>query len=351
MEEENTEQETKLNKDVEQAEESKSLSNDRSLEDQASETDVFLWANNIVQYKDELKIDLFFIGKNYTLYKANISDPLKKQLEPIFIDEILEYVLEGADVGLVVRAFEEAEAEFRVLQRTNFKNVAPLKETMNWLWNQYSEIPIFSDEEHDFKRIRGVMARVQHDEMDKPFYVYKVLPQSKIMKGKTGWMLKGGKFVQFDAEAALQIPTDPQLLLLEEDLYVFNQSKLKALFGYDAKEAAIAKSKVAEIESNFKLAFDDGMDLNKMVEGKKALIKKLQKLDPNMVKQEDLLDHAEEMGVELMQDESGAIIIMDDKDATKFINLLNDDYVESPLTGMRYEIVNKKALKAIEPEG
>ena len=41
---------------------------------------------------------------------------------------------------------------------------------------------------------------------------------------------------------------------------------------------------------------------------------------------------------------------MDDKDASKFINLLNDDYVESPMTGMRYEIVNKKALKVIEPE-
>ncbi len=92
------------------------------------------------------------------------------------------------------------------------------------------------------------------------------------------------------------------------------------------------------------------MSLNSLVEGKKSIIKKLQKLDPKLVKQEDLISHAEEMGVDLMQDDSGAIILMDDKDAAKFVNLLNDDYVESPLTGQRYEIVNKKALRLVEPD-
>jgi len=50
-----------------------------------------------------------------------------------------------------------------------------------------------------------------------------------------------------------------------------------------------------------------------------------------------------------MQDQAGAIIIMDSKDLAMFINLLNEDYLESPLTGLRYEITNKKPLK--EPEG
>lgn len=54
------------------------------------ETDVFAWANNLVQYKDELKIELFFISKNYVLYKTALAEGLKKQLEPIFIDEILD---------------------------------------------------------------------------------------------------------------------------------------------------------------------------------------------------------------------------------------------------------------------
>ena len=64
-----------------------------------------------------------------------------------------------------------------------------------------------------------------------------------------------------------------------------------------------------------------------------------------LFKQEELVSHAEEMGLELMEDTNGAIIIMDDKDLTKFVNLLNEDYYESPMTGMRYEIVKKKPLK------
>jgi hypothetical protein len=46
-----------------------------------------------------------------------------------------------------------------------------------------------------------------------------------------------------------------------------------------------------------------------------------------------------------MTDDRGAIIIMDGKDMDKFVNLLNDDYMESPMTGIRYEILSKRELK------
>ena len=46
-----------------------------------------------------------------------------------------------------------------------------------------------------------------------------------------------------------------------------------------------------------------------------------------------------------MVDDNGAIIIMDGKDLSVFVNLLNEDYVESPLSGARYEITGKKPLK------
>ncbi len=105
-----------------------------------------------------------------------------------------------------------------------------------------------------------------------------------------------------------------------------------------------------EIEQNFRLSFDGENTLQTLVKGKKSIIRKLQKIEPSLVKQEDLLTHAEELGIELMQDESGAIIIMDDKDLAKFLNLLNYDYVESSLTGQRYEIVRKKLLKPEDEE-
>ena len=315
------------------------------------ETDVFAWANNLVQYKDELKVELFFISKNYVLYKTNLAEGIKKQLEPIFVDEMLEYILEGVDKGLVVRGFEKAEAEEHVLQRTQVAKVEKLRETLGWLRTQEHEIVLFKEDEHDINHMKGVLARVSHPEIKEPFYVAKVLPKSQVMKGRTGWMLRGDKFIPFDADAALRLPTDPQLLVLGQDLYVFSQPKLKSLFGYDAKEQAVAESKIREIEETYRLSFGEGLGIQNLVKDKKALVKKLQKLEVGKITQEQILQQSEDLDLGVMPDDSGAIIIMDDKDITKFINLMNEDYMESPVTGERYEIIKKRLLKPEKDEG
>ena len=318
--------------------------------DSYQETDVFAWANNLVQYKDELKIELFFISKNYVLYKTNMADGLKKQLEPIFIDEMLEYVLEGAGNGLIIRGFEQAAAEANVLQRTQVFKVEKLRETLGWLKTQEREIVLFKDDEHDINHMKGVLVRISHPGLEKPAYVAKALPKSQVMKGKVGWMLRDGKFVPFDAEAALRLPTDPQLLVLDQDLYVFSEPKLKTLFGYDAKEASIAEAKLREIEETYQLSFAEGVNIQALLKGKKATIQKLQKLEVGKVTQKQALEYAEDMEIDLMPDDAGKIIIMDDKDLTKFVNIINEDYWESPLTGERFEIIKKRPLKAESEE-
>lgn len=315
------------------------------------ETDVFAWANNLVQYKDELQIDLFLLDKRFMLYKTSLSKELHKQLEPLFVDGILEYILSGADMGLIVRGFEKAEAEEGVLQRTQVFKVEKARDMLAFLKTQEHEIETFNDDEHDFKRIKGILARVRHPAITQTICVAKVLPQANVMRGKIGWMLRDGKFVPFDADGAVRIPPDNQLLILDQDIYVFNQGRLKQLFGYDAKEASIAEQKVAAIQANFRLSFAEGATMQTLVAGKPGIIKKLQHIEPTLVKQEQLMEHAEELGIDLMQDDSGAIIIMDSKDLDKFVNLLNDDYVESNLTGQRYEIIRKKPIKPSEGDG
>lgn len=326
------------------------LAPEKAEKDNYKETDVFAWANNLLAYKEDLKIELFLISKNYVLYRTSLSQDLRAQLEPLFIDGLLEFLFEGAESGMVVRGFEEAEDEAGVLQRTQTFKVPNLRETLNWIKTQEHEIEVFNDGDHDFKHMKGLLARVSHPEMKHSVYVAKILPKSNIMQGRTGWMVKGGKFVPFDADAAIRIPADNQLLIIDQDLYVFSQARLKQLFGYDAKEASIAEKKVAEINANFKLSFPEGQSLQTMVEDKKSLVRKLQKLEAGSITQEQLIDHASELGIDMMEDDAGSIIIMDDKDMSKFVNLLNDDYMESALTGERYEIIKKKPLKPTEPE-
>lgn len=324
------------------------LAPEQAEKDNYQEVDVFAWANNLLQYKEDLKIELFLVSKSYVLYRTNRANELRQQMEPILVDGILEYLFEGAENGMTVRGFEEAESEAGVLQRTQLFKVDKAREMLNWLKTQEHEIEIFSDEEHDFKRIKGVLARISHPDMEQTAYVVKILPRSNVMQGKTGWMLRSGKFVPFDADAAVRIPADNQLLIIGQDIFVFNQGKLKQMFGYDAKEASIAEKKVTEISANFRLSFPEGESLQSMVMGKKSAIRKLQKIQPGSVKQEELVEHAKELDIELMEDDSGAIIIMDEKDLDKFVNLLNDDYMESALTGQRYEIIRKRPLKADE---
>ncbi len=317
----------------------------KKSDDLEQETDVFAWANNLVQIKEELTIELFLFSKNFVVYRAQVGKSLHRNLETLLLDNLLEAVLDGADSGLVVRNFEDAEEEKNILQRTRLKNVENAHMVLNWLKTQEHEIEPFVEEEHDFKRIKGLVARCSHKDLPKPFYVIKALPQSQIMKGSAGWMLRGGRFVPFDAEGALRIPADNQLLVLEGDIYVFNQAKLASLFGYDAKKYTIAEQKLKLIAEHFKLSIDTDQTIEQMVKGKKALVNKLQKIDPTKVTQERLMQQANELDLPLMVDGAGAIIIMDSKDLSVFVNLLNDDYIESPITNERYEITGKKPLK------
>lgn len=310
---------------------------------QVEETDIFAWANNLFQYKENLKIELFLISKTYVLYRAKVHAELEKQLQPLFIDGLMEYVLSGVESGLIVRGFEEAESEDNVLQRTKTGRVEHLVTVLDWIKNQEHMIEQFN-EDFGLKGMRGVIARCSAPGMKQTFYVIKKLPTAQLLDGEGTWIAKGTNFVPIVA-GILRIPADDQLMVLEDDLYVFNQAKLEQLFGYNIKKNAIAEKKIREIEANFRLSFAEELDLQTMVKGNKTIINKLQKLDPGLVRQDALLDQAEELGLNLMTDDDGAIIIMNNKDLTVFVNLLNDDYVESHLTGLRYEIKSKRLLK------
>jgi hypothetical protein len=148
----------------------------------------------------------------------------------------------------------------------------------------------------------------------------------------------------------LKVPAEAHMLILDQDLYVFNEAKLDRLFSYDAKKNSIANKKVKEIEDHYKLSFAEGLTLQSAVEGNKTIVNKLQNIEIGDLTQEQIIDHAEELGVDLMVDDAGAIIIMNPKDLVKFVNLLNDDYMESNLTGIRYEVQRKRPLKPSSDE-
>lgn len=263
---------------------------------------------------------------------------------------MINFVNLGAGTGLSVRDFELSDGEDNVLLRTDLANVGRAETLLHLIEHQLSDIVEFSEEEHEFKRIKGIIAKFTHkDTPKKSFYAVKQISRGNVLKGSTAWEFREGKFGAFQADIGLKIPSDNQVLIVNKDIFVFNQSRFERLFNYDYKKQALADQRVAEIEKQFKLSFPDGLDLQSMVRERAKTVNKLQKVEIGAITQEQVIEYADQMQIEIMTDDAGAIIIMDGNDLDLFVNLINEDYISSEITGRRYEIKSKKALD--DPEG
>jgi hypothetical protein len=307
--------------------------------------DIFLWANHADMNKDKLTIDLFLFTKGYTVYATNYAKELKAQLKVLFLYDMISTVQTGAATGMTVRDFESAAAEENVLERTSLDKVEHAQEVIEQIAYGEEGLEVFTEGDHEFKKVKGIIARFSL-EGSEPFYVVKQLPQSQVLKGSTAWVFNGNNFEPFGADAGLRIAPDNQVLVVGGDVFAFSEPKFIQLFGYDAKKFAVAEEKIAEIEKHFKLKFPEGLTFDALVRDNKALVNKLQKIDPTLVTQDQIVEQAENMDLELLTDDAaGAIIIMDGKDAGKFVNLLDDSYMTSDMTGIKYEVKNKKELR------
>lgn len=308
-------------------------------------TDIFLWANQADRDKDQLEIDLFLFTKGYSVYATNYAKELKAQLKVLFLHDMISTVQTGAATGMLVRDFEAAAAEENVLERTSLEKVEHAQEVIEQIMYGEEGLEVFKEGDHEFKKVKGIIARFTMPGKE-PFFVAKILPQSQVLKGATAWMYLSGSFQPFSADAGLRITPDNQVLMTGGDVFAFSETKFIRMFGYDAKKFAIAEEKIAEIEKHFKLKFPEGMTFDSLVRETRPLVSKLQKVEVGTITQDQVISHADEMGLELLTDDAvGAIILMDAKDATKFVNLLNDDYITSDMTGIRYEVKGKKELR------
>lgn len=313
-------------------------------------TDIFLWANNVDAIKKELDVEFFLFNKNYTPYSTHFASELNAQIKPLFLYDLINFVTMGAGTGLAVREFELSDGEENVLLQTDLAKVGRAETLIHLIEKERHDIVEFNEQEHEFKRIKGIIARFTHkDEPKKAFYSVKAISQGGVLHGATSWEFREGKFGTFQADVGLKMPADNQVLIVNRDIFVFNQGKFEKLFNYDYKKQALADQKVLEIERQFKLSFPDGLDLQSLVRERKKIVNKLQKMEIGAVSQEQALEYADEMKLELMTDDAGAIIIMDGNDLDMFVNLINEDYIVSEITGRRYEIKSKKLLD--DPEG
>ena len=320
------------------------------MEEKTEPTDIFLWANQTDAIKNELDIEFFLFNKNYTPYTTSLLSDLNVQVKPLFLYDLINFVNLGGGTGLSVRDYELSDTEDNVLLRTELEKVGRAETLIHLIEHERTEIVEFSEEEHEFKRIKGIVARFTHkNDPKKAFYAIKAIQQGSVLKGPMSWEFRNGKFGAFQADLGLKISADNQVLIVGKDIFAFSPRKFEKLFNYDYKKQLLADKKVEEIESKYKLSFPDGLDLQSLVRERKKVVNKLQKIEVGEVTQEQVIEYADEMQLEIMTDDAGAIIIMDGNDLDTFVNLLNEDYITSQITGKRYEVKSKKLLD--DPEG
>ena len=313
-------------------------------------TDIFQWANLTDGVKNELDVEFFLFNIIFTPFTTSFSSELNSQIKPLFVFDMINFVNMGAGTGLSVRDYELDGGNSKdVLLRTELSKVQHADTLINIIETQYSDIVEFSEGEHEFKRMKGILARFT-DKNGKKFYVAKQIMQGQVLRGATAWEFRDGKFGAFEPEFGLKIQPDNQVLIVEDDIFIFNQGKFEKLFNYDYKKQVLADKKVLEIEQKYKLSFPDGLDLQTLVREKRKVASKLEKMENiGEISQEKVVEYADEMQLELMTDDDGSIIIMDGNDLDMFVNLINEDYIVSEITGRRYEIKSKKLLD--EPDG
>ena len=314
--------------------------------------DVFLWANEIDEVKNNVSAELFLFNKNYTPYKIKYSDKLTGAVKAMFMQEAISYIITEADKGLECREYERADGEEKVIYYTSLSKVGRAETVVHLIENEYKDIDYFSENEYDFKKVKGIIAKFTYpgEEGMKTFYIAKLISASAALKGTSSWEINGESFEPFSAEIALKMPDDNQVAIVDGTIVVFNQAKFENLFQYDYKSQVIADAKAKELTDKYKLSFAEGLTLNTLLADKKPILKKVQAMEiAEEMPQDKLLEYADEMQLDLMTDDDGSIIIMDDKDLTMFVNLLNEDYYVSPVNGKRYEIKSKKLLG--EPDG
>ena len=307
--------------------------------------DIFQWANWADANKKDLLIDLFIFNKNFTPYVLPLkTSTIEDQMRSLFLYDMINFVETGAAVGLSIRDYATNDQMENVLLYSELESIQRAETLVYFLGDD--RISEFNEQEHELKRMHGIVARFSDPkDPDKTFYIAKQLQRSQMLSGSLTWQVSGSDFGELDADAAFKIPADNQVLIAGRKVFAFNPKKFVNLFRQDPSSDIVTRRIAKHLTEKFALSFPEGLSLEELADNSRSLTDTLLKLDvEHLPDQQRVIDRADEMNLTLMTDNNDGIIIMDNRDAMIFVNILADNYVDSNLTGSHYLATSKKRI-------
>lgn len=307
--------------------------------------DIFQWANWADANKKDLLIDLFIFNKNFTPYVLPLkTSTIEDQMRSLFLYDMINFVETGAAVGLSVRDYATNDQTENVLLYSELESIQRAETLVYFLGDD--RISDFNEQEHEMKRMHGIVARFSDPkDPDKTFYIAKQLQRSQMLSGSLTWQVSGSDFGELNADAAFKIPADNQVLIAGRKVFAFNPKKFVNLFRQDPSSDTVTRRIAKHLTEKFALSFPEGLSLGELADNNRSLTDTLLKLDvEHLPDRQRVVDYADEMNLALMTDNNDGIIIMDNRDAMMFVNILADNYVDSNLTGSHYLATSKKRI-------
>ena len=152
--------------------------------------DVFHWANEIDEVKNNVSVELFLFNKNYTPYRVKYADSLTASAKAMFMQEATGFIIKEADKGLVCREYEKSDGEDHVIYRTKLTNVGRAETLIHLIEHEYRNIDSWSDHVDEFKKVKGILAKFTYpgdDGETKVFYIAKAHSPSSALRCRTSW--------------------------------------------------------------------------------------------------------------------------------------------------------------------
>ena len=121
--------------------------------------DVFHWANEVDEVKNNVSVELFLFNKNYTPFRVRYSDALTASVKAMFMQEATGFIIKEADKGLECREYEKSDGEDKVIYRTKLSNVGRAETLIHLIEHEYRNIDSYTDHVDEFKKVKGILAK------------------------------------------------------------------------------------------------------------------------------------------------------------------------------------------------
>jgi hypothetical protein len=289
--------------------------------------DVFAWANNLMADREEYAIQLFFINKNYVVYSLNTDKSLEDRVRRLFLDGVMEDTFDTAERANEVRRYEETLKGDGNIAWLPLDKVSRAKDVLTWIEDHAVDIERFNSDEYDIKRQKGILAKFTKPGA-KTFYSFKVFAGNQAVQAKRDFVMRGDKATSMLDDVAFKIDDSSQVIIMENDVFVFSQGKFETLFDTKPHMTAVANRNGAVIDERFNLSMPLVVhEVAILAQSNKAAMKKLAEVDPYAMDQEQVLEAIDEYGIPLMLDDLGKIILMDSTDVVRLLDVLSDNYL------------------------